>query len=130
MSVQVLTNQVLHWRLWTRFVLHLTELARVCPSKTCLFVIENPSHGKKNVEELTRMAFDVLKFHSIYVGSQPGLLVVLPTQPFSSHTYCFGNCHRVGCAQRYPIYLCYTYSSNRASVHEPIKIGDRRKSHY
>jgi actin-related protein len=71
--LMVHTNQqVVDWKLWTEFLIHLLQELQVAPPKTSLFVIEHPNHAKTNVKEMTRLAFDKLKFHSIYVGSQPG----------------------------------------------------------
>lgn len=70
---------------------HIIRLLKVVPAETTLFLIDHPNRAKGLRRDAVRICFETLKFHSVFIASQPGLLqfkTSVCTDNTRYHSYC------------------------------------------
>eukprot|EP01126_Amoeba_proteus_P034204 TRINITY_DN3396_c0_g1_i4.p1 TRINITY_DN3396_c0_g1~~TRINITY_DN3396_c0_g1_i4.p1 ORF type:complete len:378 (-),score=64.11 TRINITY_DN3396_c0_g1_i4:141-1274(-) len=68
-------GQVKNWSHWTKFMWHIIRMLKVTPSETSLFLIDHPNRAKGLRQDAVRICFETLKFHSVFIGYQPGVIL-------------------------------------------------------
>jgi len=67
-------GKVKNWDYWARFLAYIIRTLKTVPEETGLFIVEQPNTNT-SIDDYAKICFQKLKFDSLYIASQPVVLM-------------------------------------------------------